>query len=329
VSILTAAAATAVAISAQTAASAAPKLTLSQAKTEVAADRKAADEANQQYDDAQSQNQALQQKVSLLQDEISRQQASVNKEAAELGSVATAQYRQGEVDPTVELLLSADPTSYINQASLQGQVEGNQSAQLDQIKSQEATLTREKAEAASELAQEQKLLASMQKSKKDAAAKLAHAQTILNQLTPAQRTTVDATGYGGGTGGGSMTASQVDLSGISSTAATAMRAALGKMGDPYQWAAAGPSAFDCSGLVMWAYAQAGVSLPHSSFGDESVGTAVSYANIKVGDIVVVENGNHVGLYAGNGMILNAPEYGHPVQIDPISWFGSIVAIRRV
>ncbi|MBC3842021.1 C40 family peptidase [Streptacidiphilus sp. 4-A2] len=109
-----------------------------------------------------------------------------------------------------------------------------------------------------------------------------------------------------------------------------MNAALSKVGiAPYQWAGAGPDAFDCSGLVMWAYAHAGISLPHSSYADESEGSYVSASDIQIGDIVVLEDGAHVGLYAGNGMLLNAPEYGYTVSIMPITDFGGVVAVRRV
>jgi cell wall-associated NlpC family hydrolase len=154
---------------------------------------------------------------------------------------------------------------------------------------------------------------------------------VLDALSPAQQVAVN----GGGGGYGSVSTSgwsgTIDLSGISSTARIAMEAAMSQIGKaPYLWGGDTPAGFDCSGLVMWAYAHAGVSLPHSSFADESVGTAVpSLADAQVGDIIVLENGNHVGLYAGNGMLLNAPEYGYDVSVQPIKWFGGIVAIRRM
>jgi cell wall-associated NlpC family hydrolase len=140
---------------------------------------------------------------------------------------------------------------------------------------------------------------------------------------------------GGGGGYGSVSSSgwsgTIDLSGISSAARTAMEAAMSQIGRaPYLWGGDTPNGFDCSGLVMWAYAHAGISLPHSSYADESVGTAVpSMADAKVGDIIVMEHGAHVGLYAGNGMLLNAPEYGFDVSVQPMSYFGGVVAIRRM
>ena len=354
--VLTAAAATAVAISAQTAAQAAPKLTLDQARSEVAADRQAATTEGEQYNQAQGEQQAIQQKVSQLQNEIARQQAAVNAQLAQLGAQAAAQYRNGTVDASVQLMLSSDPTDYLNQASAQGELDATQANLLTSVKTQEQVLAREKAEATAELKQQQALLAQAQTAKNGAMAKLAAAQTVLDSLTAAERAQVAATaGVGGGTGngngngttgggtttggtGGSGTNTNgsgsvggISLNGISTAAATAMRAAMSKVGNaPYVWQGAGPNEFDCSGLVMWAYAQAGVTLPHYSFSDETVGSPVaSLADAKVGDIIVLMGGEHVGLYAGNGMLLNAPEYGYDVSIQPISWFGQLVAIRRI
>ena len=326
------AAATVVAISAQGVAQAAPKLTLKQATTEVGTDRKAADAATEKYDSAQGTQQSMQQKANALQEEIARQQASINQELSTLSAVAAAQYRTDAIDPTVQMILSSDPTKFLDEASAQGELDASQQAALSQLKGQEAVLAREKAEASKELGQQQALLTTMQATKAAAVKKLKAAQSIMNSLTPVERATVNNnTGAGGGSisGSGSISASQVDLSGISAAARTAVEAALSRIGDPYDFGAAGPNAFDCSGLVMWAYAQAGISLPHYSYADESVGTAVSASDIEVGDIVVVEDGAHVGIYVGNGDIVNAPEYGIPVSIMPIKDFGELVAIRRV
>ena len=346
--VLTAAAATAVAISAQSAAQAAPKLTLDQARSEVAADRQAATTQGEQYNQAQGEQQAIQQKVSQLQNEIARQQAAVNAQLAQLGAQAAAQYRDGAFDPSMQLMLSSDPTDYLDQASTQGELDATQANLLGSVKAQQTVLAREKAEATAELKQQQALLAQMQKAKSSALAKLAAAQSVLDSLTAAERAQVAAsagvggggtkagggTTAGGGTSsggnGGSGSVGGISLDGISSAAATAMRAAMSKVGNaPYAWQGSGPNEFDCSGLVMWAYAQAGITLPHYSYSDETEGSPVaSLADAKVGDIIVLESGAHVGLYAGNGMLLNAPEYGYDVSVQPISWFGQIVAIRR-
>jgi cell wall-associated NlpC family hydrolase len=329
--VLTAAAATVVALSAQTAAQAAPTITTKDAKAQVDADRADAAAKTEQWNQAHTQQEALQRRVAILQDEIARQQAQVNSELDNLGQIADSQYASGAIDPTLQLMLSSSPDAFLQKAASQDELTSNQTAALQELVAQEATLQREKAEAAAELAQEQQLLAQMSQAKTEALAKLKHAQSVLDALSPAQQVAVN----GGGGGYGSVSTSgwsgTIDLSGISSTARIAMEAAMSQIGKaPYLWGGDTPAGFDCSGLVMWAYAHAGVSLPHSSFADESVGTAVpSLADAQVGDIIVLENGNHVGLYAGNGMLLNAPEYGYDVSVQPIKWFGGIVAIRRM
>jgi cell wall-associated NlpC family hydrolase len=107
----------------------------------------------------------------------------------------------------------------------------------------------------------------------------------------------------------------------SSAAATAVAAAESRVGDPYVWGAAGPSEFDCSGLVMWAYEQAGVGLPHYSGAQFSDTTQVSMSDLQPGDLVFPANpGEHVAMYIGNGEIIQAPYTGADVQIVPLSSF---------
>lgn len=92
------------------------------------------------------------------------------------------------------------------------------------------------------------------------------------------------------------------------------------MGRPYVWGAVGPHAFDCSGLVVWAFRQVGVSLPHSSAAQSTRGAPVTYANLQPGDLVFFYSPvSHVGIYAGNGMVLNATESGEPVQLTRLAY----------
>jgi cell wall-associated NlpC family hydrolase len=89
-------------------------------------------------------------------------------------------------------------------------------------------------------------------------------------------------------------------------AGAAIATALGQVGDRYQHAAMGPDAFDCSGLTSYAYAAAGISLPHSSRAQSQLGTQVSRAELQAGDLVFFYDPvSHVGLYIGNGMMVHA------------------------
>jgi cell wall-associated NlpC family hydrolase len=103
-------------------------------------------------------------------------------------------------------------------------------------------------------------------------------------------------------------------------AQVAVNTAMSKLGKPYVWAAAGPNAFDCSGLVQYAYKAAGISLPHSSSMQSRIGAPVSISNLRPGDLVFFYSGpSHVGIYIGNGNVVHAPQAGDVVKVTPMKY----------
>jgi peptidoglycan DL-endopeptidase CwlO len=108
----------------------------------------------------------------------------------------------------------------------------------------------------------------------------------------------------------------------------ALRAALTRQGAPYIWGAEGPGTFDCSGLVMWAYRQAGVSLPRVAFDQARVGTPV-ISGLLPGDLIALYwPVSHIGIYVGNGLYINAPQSGDVVKVARVPW-RDVTAIRRI
>jgi cell wall-associated NlpC family hydrolase len=103
------------------------------------------------------------------------------------------------------------------------------------------------------------------------------------------------------------------------------------LGVPYRWGGASPSGFDCSGLVMYVYAQVGVSLPHSSFAQYGMGSPVSRSDLQPGDLVFFDGLGHVGIYVGGNSFIHAPHTGDVVKISSISgWYASTyVGARRI
>ncbi len=108
--------------------------------------------------------------------------------------------------------------------------------------------------------------------------------------------------------------------------------ALQYLGIKYQWGGASPDGgFDCSGLVMYVYAQIGVQLPHFAAGQYGYGSAVSRDQLQPGDLVFFDGLSHVGIYIGNGEMVHAPQTGDVVKITALSDFGGsrYVGARRV
>lgn len=107
-------------------------------------------------------------------------------------------------------------------------------------------------------------------------------------------------------------------------AAMAVRAALSRLGSPYVWGATGPDRFDCSGLVQWAYDQAGVRLTRTTYDQIHEGIAIPRSQIRPGDLVFPHAG-HVQIAIGNNQVVEAPHAGATVRVSAL---GANVAIRR-
>jgi peptidoglycan DL-endopeptidase CwlO len=106
--------------------------------------------------------------------------------------------------------------------------------------------------------------------------------------------------------------------------------ALAQRGKPYVWAASGPGSFDCSGLVQYAFQAAGLSLPHSSRMQSQMGTPVSRAEARAGDLVAFYSPvSHIGIYLGNGQMVHAPTSGDVVKVADVDAMGATPKFNRV
>ena len=102
-------------------------------------------------------------------------------------------------------------------------------------------------------------------------------------------------------------------------AQTAVDAALSQVGKRYQWGAEGPDSYDCSGLTLWAWAHAGVSLPHNSGMQQAAITPVAREDLQPGDLMFFGSPvHHVSMYIGNGQMVEAPYTGEFVRVVPSS-----------
>ena len=137
-----------------------------------------------------------------------------------------------------------------------------------------------------------------------------------------------ASGGGDGSSGGGGTTTVPAPPPASGVGASAAGVAMGQLGTPYVWAGASPGGFDCSGLVMWAFAQVGVSLPHNAAAQYGVGSPVDRASLQPGDLVFFSGLGHVGIYIGGGQYVHAPQTGDVVKVSSMDR-GDYVGARRV
>ncbi|MET7324946.1 NlpC/P60 family protein [Streptomyces sp. NPDC005549] len=324
VTVLTTAAAAAVALSSQ-AANAAPSEKPSKDEVKAKVDKlyEEAEQATEKYNGAKEKQEKLQKEVSTIQDNVARGQEELNELRDGLGSMASAQYRSGGIDPSLQLFLSADPDNYLDKASTLDQLSGQQVEALKKIQVKQRDLAQQRSEASEKLKDLSATRTELGNKKKEVQGKLSSAQKLLNTLTAQEKAALQQEEQRS-----NRASERQVLTGGSSTPASgragaAFAAAQGKIGTPYVYGATGPSSFDCSGLTSWAYAQAGVGIPRTSQAQANYGTRISSMNdLQVGDLVFFFSDlHHVGLYAGNGQVLHAPRTGTNVRYESMGTIG--------
>ena len=117
---------------------------------------------------------------------------------------------------------------------------------------------------------------------------------------------------------------------VGAGAEAAIAEARRHLGEPYEWGAAGPNSFDCSGFTQYAWRAGGVSLPHNSRAQYDASTRIPMSAIEPGDLIFYGNPlHHVALYMGNGQIIHAPSSGEYVRIDSVYYWDELVGAGRV
>lgn len=264
-------------------------------------------------------------------------QAAVNK-------VAAAQYMGGRIAGMDAMLTASSPQGLIDQLSVQRVMASEMSAQMKNFREtgQKAALAEQasaKSAADAKTAAEQAaaVRAELQSKQSQLQVQIAVVKSQYEVLTPHQReelaamppappvpapaplppggdpAIIAAPPVPGAIPPGDLAPPSGGHSG------TVIQAALSRIGSPYSWGGSGPNAFDCSGLVMWAFQQAGVSLPHSSQALARGGQPVSPDQMQPGDVVnYYSDASHTGIYIGDGMMVHASTYGTPVRVAPVN-----------
>lgn len=275
------------------------------------------DSLGQQYDGLKIQLAEANAEAKIARETAARDAKALTAGQAAVGQIAAQGYMHGSFDPALQLLQSSDPQSFINRASIMLQLQQENGDRVTVLAAAEAAAERARLTAVQEEHKARNLAAAV-------AAKVALIQkkeAVLNSAAFRQAMAVfKRTGR----------YPDITIPGGNSVGVQALRFALTKRGDPYVWGAAGPNAFDCSGLVVWAYAQVGISLPHFTGDLWNSGPHISRSQLEPGDLVFFfADISHMGIYVGNGLMLAASTEGVPIHVEPVFWSGYVGAVRIV
>ncbi|MGK4583719.1 NlpC/P60 family protein [Kitasatospora sp. HPMI-4] len=324
--VFTAAATTALGITFGGAAQAAPHAPADPSKQEIRAQvdqlYEEAERASERFNAAEERQRRLQSEAEGLQNQVAAAQEELNRLRTDLGAVAAAQYRAGGIDPAVALMLDSDPAGYLSRARSLDQAAERQSATVRQVIDRQLRLDQRRAETVARLSELEDARRALAESKQQIQQRLDQAQRLLNTLGTAERVrmaTEDAKEAEWRATRGTDRLDLGDLPASSDRAATALAAAVSRIGSPYVYGSTGPRTFDCSGLMYWSWRQAGVTLPRTSQAQMYAGRRVSLSEARPGDLVIFfRDMHHVGMYAGGGVVVHAPHPGARVRYESVN-----------
>jgi cell wall-associated NlpC family hydrolase len=322
----------------------------------------------EQANGAQIELDQLGQKVADSQAKVDAAKAEVDQHKGEIRNYAVDAYVHGSTDDQAASFHVDDVTDLGQRQGYLSAAAGNRQGLIDDLRVTEQNLNDQitvlnsaKSAAAAKASQ-------LDQAKKDAQAAVDQQQTLYNQTkgeladlvaqaqarkaeeeqaaaqaraaaaAAAAPARVSAPSGGGGTtgggggnggGGGGAVVPTKPAPPARGGAATAVATALAQVGKPYVWGAAGPDSFDCSGLTMFAWAAAGVSLPHFSGAQYASTTHISLSELQPGDLVFYESPDqHVAMYIGGGQIVHAPHTGDVVRVQSLYYWNTSMWASR-
>lgn len=322
-------------------------------KQQIAALYQQAEASTQQYDATEERIARLQAAVASSSSRSAQLRDELAAATGSLGRLAAEQYRDAGISPSMALVFSAHPDSYLERAGLTDRVASVDQQRVVAVRRAQQALGVLDHESTTELADLHAAELQLAANRADIQSRLADARARLASLNQAERADVTAALASGDDGDGlgvTMPTSAPSLSSLLSAITDAATANLGggsdgasggiganaiappdvsrvakaietaynELGKPYVWGATGPGDFDCSGLTQHVWAAAGVQLPRTSQEQANAGPAVPVSDIRPGDLVVYFPGaTHIGIYVGHGLVIHAPRPGSFVQFTPL------------
>jgi peptidoglycan DL-endopeptidase CwlO len=267
--------------------------------------------------------------IRLLQRQLDGVRSQLADDRASIAARAAVTYVQGPATDVASLLAAGDPTDALERAQLLDLLATHDADQVLAAGVIERSAQARAAELAGIERKQAAILGQMAERKAKIEQLVAQTEQTLAQLRAAERRRAAAANRPATTAPSARSPSPPPPpKAVSGNAAAVIRYAYAQLGKPYQWGATGPGSFDCSGLTMMAWAQAGVSLPHSSGAQSGIGRRVTQSELQPGDLIFrYSPTSHVSLYVGNGQQISATHTGSTVKLQS-AFQGEIVGFSR-
>lgn len=289
---------------------AAAEPTPAQAKKKLEKLNEQADQVVEKYNQASEKWKRAKKKYRTLNGELTRQNAQVAGLRAELVTMAVSTYQVGAINGWEGMIYQSDPGALLSGLAAVDQMSASRAQSLSAFDkaTKELRINRNLAKGALSEADETRDELAKEKAKAD---KMVKAQTkLLSELDVFKP--------------GNPRSAGIQYAGpASGNARAALQFAFAQVGKPYQYGGTGPGGWDCSGLLQAAWRSGGVSLPRTTWEQWSWGAnrKVSLNDLQAGDLIFSEGLGHVGMYAGNGQVVHAPQTGDVVKVVPLSGYG--------
>ncbi len=249
-----------------------------------------------------------QNEIDDLTDDIDASLATYNVQRDELGSAIAQQQMDAPLGPTVSLFGSGDPDQFLAGLGAVQALNSTRADALEQFGESSKALKNRRAQLEDRLAELKKDKKASDKTRQEIRAKYDAIKKQIEQLSPADQMALDGT-------------VDLDFEPVASgRAQKAVNFALAQLGEPYSWGGTGPGSWDCSGLVMKAWAAAGISIPRVVGPQYAASKHISASQLQPGDLVFYGSMSHVGMYLGKGRVIHAPRPGRSVEITGLGGY---------
>jgi cell wall-associated NlpC family hydrolase len=314
-------------------AAAAPSLTLSQAKAQVAALNTRAEKITESYNAARDSLASVRKQEAASSAALAHDRGRLTVLQRRVGAAAAAAYRSGGLSATSSLVTTGSAQTFLDQSAGLEEVAQYQATEVAEANAAQRQVAAATVLHNAQIAKQKALVAGIASKRSQVQSLLAQAKQVLARLTAAQqarlaaeqaaanrraqseRTSAPSAPTSGSSGGGGTYNGPA-----TGSAGAAVRYAYAQLGKPYAWGGSGPNSFDCSGLTMMAWNAAGVSLPHNAAMQQSDIPSVSLSALQPGDLIFFGSpAFHVGIYVGGGNMIQAPHTGADVEVTPVSY----------